>query len=59
MHAFVKRQTCPMSPKPSCKKCPQNCYASAYRARIREVMKVSGRRLVLRGRLDYLLHLYA
>lgn len=57
-HAVVKRRLCPMTPKPSCKKCPAHCYAPGYRARIREVMKHSGRRLVLMGRLDYLLHLW-
>ena len=56
-HAFVKRTTCPMEPKPACKRCPSHCYQPEYRQQIREVMKVSGRRLVLRGRVDYLLHL--
>lgn len=56
-HAFVKRSTCPMEPKPACKHCPSHCYQPKYRQQIREVMKVSGRRLVLRGRVDYLLHL--
>ncbi|MFQ5805177.1 MAG: nitrous oxide-stimulated promoter family protein [Phycisphaerae bacterium] len=56
-HAFVKRTHCPLEPKPMCKKCPAHCYAPKYRAAIREVMKYSGRRLVLSGRLDYLLHL--
>jgi hypothetical protein len=56
-HAFVKRTRCPLEPKPACKRCPTHCYAPAYRAQIREVMKYSGRRLVLRGRLDYLYHL--
>ncbi len=56
-HAFMKRLYCPLDPKPACKHCPQHCYAPAYRARIREVMRYSGRRLVLSGRLDYVLHL--
>ena len=56
-HAFVKRAACPLDPKPACKKCPQHCYAPEYRARIRAAMKHSGRKLVLRGRLDYLFHL--
>jgi hypothetical protein len=56
-HAFVKRTACPLDPKPMCKKCPQHCYGSPYRAQIREVMRYAGRKLVLRGRLDYLLHL--
>jgi len=57
VHAYVKRIRCPLDPKPSCKKCPTHCYAPKYRSQIREVMKFSGRRLVLRGRLDYLFHL--
>ena len=53
-HSFVMRTRCPLNPKPSCKKCPDHCYAPHYRTRIREVMRYSGRRLVLGGRLDYL-----
>jgi len=56
-HALVKRAVCPMQPKPACKHCPKHCYHPRYRQEIREVMKYSGRKLVLRGRLDYLLHL--
>lgn len=57
MHAFVKRSNCPMNPKPACKHCPDHCYHPAYRKQIQEVMKYSGRRMVLTGRLDYLYHL--
>ena len=56
-HSFTKRVHCPMHPKPACKDCPSHCYRSEYRAQIREVMKYSGRRMVMTGRLDYLLHL--
>ncbi len=56
-HAFVKRSRCPIQPKPACKHCPRHCYHPAYRQQIRQVMKYSGRRLVLTGRLDYLLKL--
>ena len=56
-HAFIKRTRCPMDPKPACKHCPQHCYHPRYRAMIREVMKSSGRKLVMSGRLDYLYHL--
>ncbi len=56
-HGVVKRLRCPYDPKPSCRKCPAHCYAPKYRAAMREVMRFSGRRLVLSGRLDYLLHL--
>ena len=56
-HAFVKRSTCPMDPKPACKDCPAYCYHPSYREQIRVVMKYSGWRLLVSGRLDYLYHL--
>lgn len=56
-HSFYKRTNCPMQPKPACKRCPCHCYHPKYRARIREVMRFSSRRLVLDGRLDLLFHL--
>ena len=55
-HALEKRRKCPLDPKPSCKKCHIHCYSKEYRARIREIMAYSGRRMILRGRLDYLWH---
>ena len=56
-HAVVKRSHCPMSPKPSCKHCPVHCYHPSYRQQIRQVMKYSGMKMLLSGRLDYLFHL--
>ncbi len=56
-HAVVMRTRCALDPKPACRKCPVHCYGPKYRAQMREVMRYSGRALVLRGRLDYLLHL--
>ena len=56
-HAFYKRFVCPFDPKPACKHCTKHCYHPTCRAQIREVMKFSGRQLLLSGRLDYLLHL--
>lgn len=56
-HAVVKRTHCPMNPKPMCKHCPNHCYHPMYREKIREVMRVSGKRLLLTGRIDYLLHM--
>ncbi len=58
-HAFVKRSVCPFDPKPACKHCTQHCYHPKYREQMRTVMKYSGRRLVLSGRLDYLFHLFS
>jgi hypothetical protein len=55
-YALEKRRRCPLDPKPSCRKCHIHCYSREYRARIREIMAFSGRRMILRGRLDYLWH---
>jgi hypothetical protein len=55
-YAMEKLRRCPLSPKPSCKKCHIHCYGKEQRARIREIMAFSGRRMILRGRLDYLCH---
>ena len=57
IHAWAKRTMCLMDPKPACKHCPNHCYAPHYRDEIREVMRYSGRKLVMSGRMDYLLHL--
>ena len=56
-HAFYKRSHCPLDPKPACKHCPAHCYHPDYRAQIREVMKFSGRYVVMHGRVDLLFHL--
>jgi hypothetical protein len=58
-HALIKRLHCPLDPKPACKHCPNHCYHPTYRAAIRQVMRCSGRAMVLRGRLDYLVHLFS
>jgi len=58
LHALVKRARCPFDPKPACKHCPRHCYQPHYRRQIRQVMSYSGRRLVMTGRLHYLLHLW-
>lgn len=57
-YAEKKRRNCPLDPKPSCKHCPIHCYGKVQRAKIREVMAYSGRRLLLRGRLDLLWHYF-
>ncbi len=55
-YALERRRRCPLDPKPSCKHCHVHCYSKAYRARVREIMAFSGRRMILRGRLDSLWH---
>lgn len=57
-HGLQKRRKCPLDPKPSCKECRIHCYSKEYRAKIREVMAFSGRRMIMRGRLDYLWHYF-
>jgi len=56
-HAVVMRTHCDLDPKPSCKKCAEHCYAPKYRDQIRKVMRYSGKRLLLQGRLGYIWHL--
>lgn len=57
-HAFAMRLSCPMDPKPACKKCSCSCYAASYKEKIREVMRFSGWRMIRRGRVDYLWHYF-
>lgn len=57
-HAIVKRANCPLDPKPACKHCPSHCYHPKYRKQIQEVMRFSGRKILLSGRLDYLFRLF-
>ena len=56
-HGTAKRLLCPLDPKPMCKQCPTPCYSNAHRRAVREVMRFSGPRMILRGRLHHLLHL--
>jgi YbgA-like uncharacterized protein len=55
-YGIKKRSLCPLHPKPSCKSCHIHCYTPEYRAKIREIMAYSGKRMILKGRLDYLFH---
>jgi hypothetical protein len=55
-YAVRRFRSCPLDPKPSCKKCPVHCYRSDYRERIRKVMAWSGKRMILRGRIDLIRH---
>lgn len=55
-YAFERRRRCPLEEKPACKHCPIHCYKPGHRERVREIMRFSGRYLILRGRLDLLWH---
>lgn len=57
-HGIKKRALCPLDPKPTCKRCHVHCYTPEYREKIREIMAYSGRKMILRGRLDYLWHYF-
>lgn len=56
-YATLKRFKCPLeAEKPSCKHCRIHCYAPEQRALVKKIMAWSGRRMIMRGRLDYLWH---
>lgn len=57
-YAIVRRIKCPLDPKPTCKHCPVHCYRPGHREKVREIMRFSGRHLILRGRLDLLWHYF-
>ena len=53
-----RRRLCPLDPKPTCKNCEIHCYAPENRAKIREVMRVSGMQMIRRGRIDMIFHYF-
>lgn len=55
-YAIQRLQQCPLDPKPACKYCEIHCYKPVHREKIREVMRYSGKRLILHGRLDLFWH---
>jgi hypothetical protein len=58
-YAIYKRLKCPLeAEKPTCKNCRIHCYDTERRAKVREIMAFAGRRLMMRGRLDYLWHYF-
>ncbi len=58
-YAIDRRIKCPLeAEKPTCKRCRIHCYAWAQREKAREIMGYAGRRLMLRGRLDYVWHYF-
>jgi hypothetical protein len=58
VYAAMRRLKCPLDPKPVCKHCHVHCYRPGHREKVREVMRFSGRRLIMRGRLDLLWHYF-
>ncbi|PLX95363.1 MAG: nitrous oxide-stimulated promoter family protein [Desulfuromonas sp.] len=57
-YAFARRIRCPLDPKPTCKHCSLHCYRPGHREQVREIMRFSGKYLILRGRLDLLWHYF-
>lgn len=58
-YAAARRLNCPIeAEKPSCKHCRIHCYAPKQREMVRKIMAWSGRKMILRGRLDYLWHYF-
>lgn len=58
-YAIAKRLKCPLeAEKPTCKHCRIHCYDAPRREKVREIMSYAGRRLMMRGRLDYIWHYF-
>ena len=58
-YAITKRMKCPLeAEKPTCKHCRIHCYDQSRREKVREIMSYVGRRMVMRGRIDYLWHYF-
>ena len=58
-YAITKRLKCPLeAEKPTCKHCRIHCYDKLRREKVREIMSYAGRKLMMRGRLDYLWHYF-
>lgn len=58
-YAVKKRLCCPLeAEKPTCRRCRIHCYAPQQRALVKQIMAWSGRKMIMRGRLDYLWHYF-
>lgn len=58
-YAITRRIKCPLeAEKPSCKHCRTHCYNKANLAKVKEIMAYSGKKLMLRVRLDYIWHYF-
>jgi hypothetical protein len=58
-YAVTKRLKCPLeAEKPTCKHCRIHCYDKLHREKVREIMSYAGRKLMMRGRLDYIWHYF-
>jgi len=58
-YAVTRRMKCPLeAEKPTCKHCRIHCYNKANLEKVKEIMAYSGKKLMLRGRLDYIWHYF-
>jgi len=58
-YAVARRIKCPLeAEKPTCKHCKVHCYNKAKLEKVKEIMAYSGKKLMLRGRLDYIWHYF-
>lgn len=58
LYAERRLEKCPFADeKPTCVKCPVHCYEAAMRERVRQVMRYSGPRMLLRHPILAIRHL--
>ena len=58
-YAWLRLQKCPFQAgKTTCTKCPVHCYKPAMRARIRDVMRYAGPRMIYKHPLMAIGHLF-
>ena len=57
-YAIERRLNCPVTEDPNCKHCQIHCYHADHRAKVRQIMRYSGKKLIMRGRLDLLWHYF-
>jgi hypothetical protein len=58
-YAITRRLNCPLeAEKPTCKHCRTHCYAKVQLAKVKEIMAYSGKKLMMRGRVDYIWHYF-
>ena len=57
-YAIERRLQCPITENPNCKHCQIHCYHAGHRDRVRQIMRYSGKKLIMRGRLDLLWHYF-
>ncbi|MCK4889761.1 MAG: nitrous oxide-stimulated promoter family protein [Candidatus Aminicenantes bacterium] len=58
-YSYERLKNCPLLPdKPPCEKCPVHCYNKEMREKVKEIMRYSGPRMVLRHPYFALLHIW-